>query len=185
MPVRSRAHSLAASSPWLPRATTWLIFRASIDHFLHFAFRFHPLVGRVELSPQRLVDRSRSPSASSSASFLVLALDFYESVAFFRDVLPCAWAVDGVSFALSPRFSAVVPELVHAVFNVGDQVRHLRLRHQLSALRDCGQSDPRETECDGCQDGSVHVHLLSQRRGSPGRHLGFASCAFAASRRPR
>jgi len=68
-----------------------------IDHFLHFAFRFHSRVGRVDFSPQpvgrsvqvaqRIVER-----VLFGARFGLLCM-----VAFFRDVLPCAWAAFGIS----------------------------------------------------------------------------------------
>jgi hypothetical protein len=91
MPARSVAHSLATSAPRLPRATSALIARPSSTTFSTWLFVSIHLSVESNFRRRRLVERFRSPSASSSLSFLALALAFWLSVAVFFDFRPDAW----------------------------------------------------------------------------------------------
>jgi hypothetical protein len=76
MRVRHEAQSLAASAPQLPRATTWLILRASSTTLSTWPLVSTHLSVASSFLRSLFVDRFRSPSASSSASFFVFAWAF-------------------------------------------------------------------------------------------------------------
>ena len=93
----------------------------------------------MNLRRKRLVERFKSPSASSSSSVFSRATSFCDSVAVRRETSrpwrPAQWIVRSRPF-LSP-----LPEFIHAVFDFADAIGDLCFRKRELRKRGSAQAE--------------------------------------------
>ena len=164
MAVRSTPQYRSACVPYLPRTIVWLILRASSRTLSTWGrVSIHLSVGS-NLRRNRLVDRFRSPSASSNSSVFSRAAVFCDSVAVRPRVRPEAFADCAASLSLLASVLAPFPEFVHAVFHFADAVGDLTFSEDSLRKRDSAEKHAREEDaCKVCVCSSF-VHPVNDVR---------------------